>query len=111
MVTITDTNAVYTAVEVEPVPPNGSTAFYKFLADHIQYPAKEKADHVQGRVIMQFVVERDGSLTDIKVVRTPAEALGTEAVRVVKAAGKWTPGTQGGIKRRVQYFIPVNFAL
>lgn len=110
-VAITDTNAVYTAVEVQPVPPNGSAAFYKYITDHIQYPAREKADHVQGKVIMQVVVERDGSLTDIKVVRTPAEALGIEAVRVLKAAGNWTPGTQGGIKRRVQYFIPVNFVL
>jgi len=112
MVTITaDNNAVYTSVEVEPLPPNGIANFYKFLTDHIKYPAKEKADHVQGKVIMQFVVEKDGSLTDIKVLRTPAEALAAEAIRVVKAAGNWTPGIQGGKKVRVQFVIPVNFVL
>jgi len=112
MVTITaDNNAVYNTVEVQPIPPNGMAGFYKFLSDHIKYPAKERADHVQGKVIMQFVIERDGSLTDIKILRSPAEALATEAVRVVKAAGNWTPGTQGGKKVRVQFTIPVNFTL
>jgi len=104
-------NQVFTAVEVEPVPKGGLDAFYKFLGDKIKYPNAAKEAGTQGRVILQFVVEKDGSLTDIKVMREPGNGLGDEATRVLKLAPKWTPGIQNGKPVRVQYTIPVNFSL
>jgi protein TonB len=104
-------NQVFTAVEVEPVPKGGLEAFYKFLGDKIKYPSAAKEAGTQGRVILQFVVEKDGSLTDIKVMREPGNGLGDEATRVLKLAPKWTPGIQNGKPVRVQYTIPVNFSL
>jgi len=106
-----DTNALYTAVEVEPTPPKGFTEYYKFIADHIHYPAKEKAANIQGMVILQFVVERDGSLSDIKALRAPSDGLATEAISVISTAGKWIPGVQSGVKVRVQFTIPIKFSL
>ncbi len=104
-------NQVFTAVEVEPVPKGGLDAFYKFLGDKIKYPNAAKEAGTQGRVILQFVVEKDGSLTDIKVMREPGNGLGEEATRVLKLAPRWTPGVQNGKPVRVQYTIPVNFSL
>jgi protein TonB len=109
--TITDTNAVYTAIEVEPVPPGGAKKFYQYIDEHISYPAMEKAAHIQGRVILQFVVEKDGTLSDIRSMRAPSEGLAKEAISVVSTAGKWTPGRQGNTKLRVQFTMPVNFSL
>jgi periplasmic protein TonB len=104
-------NQIFTAVEVEPVPRGGMDAFYKFLGDKIKYPNAAKEAGTQGRVILQFVVEKDGSLTDIHVMREPGNGLGDEAMRVLKLAPKWTPGVQNGKPVRVQFTIPVNFSL
>ena len=104
-------NQIFTAVEVEPVPRDGMDAFYKFLGDKIKYPNAAKEAGTQGRVILQFVVEKDGSLTDIHVMREPGNGLGDEAMRVLKLAPKWTPGVQNGKPVRVQFTIPVNFSL
>lgn len=106
-----DGNQVFTAVEVEPVPKGGMEAFYAFLGKKIQYPSAAKEAGTQGRVILQFVVEKDGSLTDIKVLREPGNGLGDEATRVLRLAPKWSPGIQNGKPVRVQYTIPVNFSL
>ncbi len=65
----------------------------------------------QGRVILQFVVEKDGSLSNIAALRDPGNGLGEEAIRVLKLAPKWKPGVQNGRNVRVQYTIPVNFNL
>jgi len=110
-VTEDDGNKVFTAVEVEPEPIGGLQKFYDFLGKKIQYPNAAKEAGTTGKVIMQFVVERDGSLTDIKVLREPGNGLGDEATRVLKIAPKWKPGIQNGKPVRVQYTIPVNFSL
>ncbi len=106
-----DSNQIFTKVEKEPVPKDGLAVYYKFITDHIQYPTEEKARGIQGRAILQFIVERDGSVSDIKVLRTPSEALGKEAIRVLASAPKWNPGMQGDQKVRVRYLIPINFSL
>jgi len=110
-VTEDDGNAVFQAVEVEPTPPGGMDAFYKFLGDKIKYPNAAKEAGTQGRVVLTFVVEKDGSLTDIKVLREPGNGLGDEAVRVLKLAPRWKAGIQNGKPVRVQFTIPVNFSL
>jgi len=107
-VTEADPNQIFTAVENEP---SFKGDFGAYLSKHINYPAVDKENNVQGRVILTFVVEKDGSITDVKVLRSPDESLGDEATRVLKASPKWTPGIQNGRPVRVQYTIPVSFTL
>jgi protein TonB len=106
-----DGDKIFNAVEINPQFPGGEAAFGKFLRDHIRYPAVAKENNVTGRVFIQFVVERDGSLTDLKVLRDPGSGLGDEALRVLKISPHWTPGIQNGKPVRVQYTVPVNFSL
>ena len=107
----TNESTVFTAVEVEPTPIGGMEKFYSFLGNKIKYPNAAKEANTQGRVVLTFVVERDGSLTDIKAIRDPGNGLGDEAIRVLKLAPHWNPGIQNGKKVRVQYTIPVMFSL
>jgi TonB family protein len=102
---------IFTAVEQNPEFPGGDAEFGKFLQKNIHYPAVDKKNNIQGKVYITFVVEADGHLSNEKVVRTPSESLGKEALRVIKLSPKWKPGVQNGKKVRVQYTIPVNFAM
>lgn len=102
---------VYEAVDKEPQFPGGLKAFYKFLAKTVRYPADARANNIQGRVYVQFIVEKDGSLSGVKVVRGPGHGLNEEAARAVKSSPKWIPGTQHGKAVRVQYTVPINFTL
>jgi protein TonB len=104
-------NQIFTAVEKQPGFPGGDAAFGKYLGKAIRYPAVARENNVQGRVILTFVVERDGSLTDIKVVRGIGSGCDEEAVRALKSSPKWTPGIQNGRPVRVQYSVPVAFSL
>jgi len=106
-----DVNKVYESVETEPAFPGGIEKFYAFLTKTIHYPAVDRENNVTGKVFVQFVVERDGSLTDIKALRGPSQTLQDEAARAVKASPHWTPGIQNGRKVRVQYTVPVSFTL
>lgn len=94
------------AVEVNPEPFGGMEAFNKFLSRNLRYPDGSEA---QGKVILTFVVEKDGSITAIQVLRSIAPELDAEAIRVLKKAPKWKPGIQNGQPVRVQYTIPFNF--
>ncbi|RYU86961.1 TonB family protein [Mucilaginibacter terrigena] len=102
---------VFTAVEQSPRFPGGQAAFAKYLGKNIKYPAEAKKNKVEGRSVLTFVVETDGSLTDIKVLRALGSGTDEEAVRVLKASPKWVPGIQNGRKVRVQYSVPVTFSL
>jgi TonB family protein len=104
-------NTVYTAVEIQPEFPGGEAAFAKFLQQTIRYPATAKQNKIQGKVYVQFIVEKDGSITDIKVIREPGSALGDEAVRVMKLSPKWIPAKQNGQPVRIQFTLPVSFSL
>jgi TonB family protein len=106
-----DSGKVFTEVEIPPAPIAGFKAFYSFIGSKIRYPAADKQYNIQGRVIVQFVIEKDGSLTDIKPIRSPSNTLTDETIRVLKMAPRWTPGIQNEKPVRVQYTIPVNFSL
>jgi len=96
------------------VPPEfkgGVEAFGKYLASHIHYPSYENEHNIQGRVILSFVVEKDGKPKDIKVNRSASPGLDAEAVRVIKNSPLWVPGTRFGKPVRVLYSVPVNFSL
>ena len=109
--TIDQDDPVFQVVEQMPEFPGGMGECMKWLQANIKYPmeAKEKGEH--GRVIVQFIVERDGSITDVKVVRSISLALDAEAIRVASAMPKWKPGMQRGKEVRVKYTLPVMFSL
>lgn len=107
----TKKNKVYTAVQSQPKFPGDADAFARYLAKYIRYPTAARNKNVQGRVVLTFVVETDGSLSDVKILRGIGSGCDEEAARVVKASPKWIPGKQNGKKVRVQYSVPVSFAL
>ncbi len=102
---------VFDVVEQMPSYPGGDAALFKYLSDNIKYPTIAEENGVQGRVIVTFVVERDGSITDVKIVRAVDPSLDREAVRVVKSMPSWIPGKQNGKSVRVKYTLPVTFRL
>ncbi len=110
-VTEEETNKVFVSVETSPAFPGGMDAFGKYLVKNIKYPSIDRENNVSGKVFVQFVVERDGSLTDIKTLRGPSETLKEEAIRVLQKSPKWSPGIQNGRPVRVQYTVPINFTL
>ena len=110
-VTEEDPNKIFTSVEQNPEFPGGDAAFGKYLGNKIRYPAIAKENNVQGKVFLNFTVEKDGSLTDIKVVRGIGSGCDDEAVRVLKSSPRWKPGIQNGRAVRVSYTIPISFTL
>lgn len=101
-----DENYIYVAVEVMPKYPGGMNEFRKFIAENFRNPKVDK--NLKGNIIVQFVVEKDGSLSDIKVVRDLGYGTGKEAIRVVGLAEKWKPGIQNGKTVRVRYALPIQ---
>ena len=104
-------NKVFDVVEEMPSFPGGQAALMSFLSSNIKYPVVAQENGVQGRVIVGFVVERDGSITDVKVMRSVDPSLDREAQRVVKSMPRWKPGKQNGSAVRVKYTVPVVFRL
>ena len=103
---------IYTVCEVMPEFPGGMEAMYKFIADNLQYPQDAGEINVQGRSIIQFTVEKDGSITDIEVVRSAGHpSFDQEAVRVVKMMPKWKPGSQKEKIVRCKYIISFKWRL
>ena len=102
---------VFDVVEEMPSFPGGSAALMSYLSSNTKYPVVAQENGVQGRVIVSFVVERDGSISDVKVARSVDPSLDREAQRVVKSMPKWKPGKQNGSAVRVKYTVPVVFRL
>jgi protein TonB len=106
-----DSEIPFVVVEAMPAFPGGDAALFKYLGDNIKYPVIAQESGIQGRVICQFVVNRDGSIVDIEVVRSVDKSLDAEAIRVISKMPRWTPGKQRGKTVRVKYTLPVNFRL
>uniref|UniRef100_UPI004028EBAC TonB family protein n=1 Tax=Prevotella sp. TaxID=59823 RepID=UPI004028EBAC len=104
-------NKVFDFVEEMPHFPGGAAALQAFLSSNTKYPVVAQENGVQGRVIVSFVVERDGSITDVRVVRSVDPSLDREASRVVRSMPRWSPGKQNGSAVRVKYTVPVVFRL
>ena len=104
---VEEDNQVYNTagIEVKPEFPGGIEKFYKFVGNNYRTPEEEG---LKGKVYVTFVVEKDGSLTDIKVLRDIGYGTGTEAIRVLKKCPKWNPGEQNGKKVRVLYSLPIT---
>lgn len=106
-----DDDRIFDVVEENAQFPGGDEACMKWLHDHIKYPSICQEQGVQGRVIVAFVVNKDGSIVDVKVVRSPDQHLSDEAVRVVKQMPKWKPARQGNRSVRSRFNLPVMFRL
>ena len=106
-----DAEPVFMVVEEMPEFPGGNAELMKFLAKNIKYPAEAQQKGEQGRVMVQFVVGKDGKLSDIKIMRSISPTLDAEAVRVIKAMPTWKPGRQRGMAVDCKYNIPIYFRL
>ena len=104
-------NDAFNVVEQMPEFPGGAVEMMKFLNENVKYPEAAEKTGTQGRVIVQFIVEADGSITNVKVLKNVSDEIDAEAVRVINAMPKWKPGSQSGKPVRVKYTIPVTFRL
>lgn len=102
---------IFTVVEQMPSFPGGTGALMQYLSRNIKYPPVAEENGIQGRVICSFVVERDGSVTDVRIEKGVDPSLDKEAIRVVSSMPKWIPGRQNGQSVRVKYTLPVTFRL
>ncbi|MEH0158249.1 TonB family protein [Limibacter armeniacum] len=102
---------VFEVVEEAAVPKGGRSAFYKWVNDHIKYPIQPKRMGVEGKVYVQFIVDKDGRLTDLQVVRGIHEDCDAEAIRVLKKAPKWIPAKQRGRPVRQRMVLPIYFKI
>ena len=100
---------IFTVVETMPEFPGGQGALLQYLAKSIKYPVIAQENGIQGRVVLSFVIEKDGRLTNIQVLQTPDRSLSEEAIRVLNKSPKWSPGKQRNQVVRVKYTLPVDF--
>ncbi len=103
--------SVFVIVEERPNYPGGQEALFKFFADNIVYPERAKIDSISGTVFIEFIIEKDGKMSNIRVVRGVHPSLDNEAIRVLKLMPAWNPGKQKGKAVRVKYTLPIKFTL
>jgi TonB family protein len=104
-----DSNKVYESVQQTPEFPGGYNAYKKFLSKNFQYPKEAKKNKIHGQVILRYIVEVDGSITNLQILRSLPDGCSEEALRLVKAFPKWNPGKQNGKAVRVSYTLPIYF--
>mgnify|MGYP001042072677 CR=1 FL=1 len=102
---------VFTVVEQMPQFPGGNSEMSKFIYSNLKYPKEHQETAIQGRVFLRFIVEKDGSISNIKIERSIDSILDAEAIRVVESMPKWKPGKQNGEPVRVYYLLPIAFRL
>jgi protein TonB len=107
----TNNEMVYDMPEHMPQYPGGADAMEHFIFSNIKYPQKAKEQNLQGKVYVQFIVEKDGSISDINIRRGAHDLLDKEAIRVIKMMPNWKPGSMRGRKVRVRYTLPITFHL
>lgn len=106
-----DTEEIFVIVEDAPMPKGGMAAFYKHVSDHIKYPRQAQSLSIEGRVFVQFVVGKNGELTDIQVIRGIGGGCDEEAIRVVKLSPRWKAGKQRGRPVKVKMVLPITFKI
>ena len=106
-----EVDEIFTIVEDQPSYPGGINEFYKFVANNMRYPVQARRMGIAGRVFVQFVVDKDGSLNDIQVIKGIGAGCDEEAIRVIKKSKKWSPGKQRGRAVKVRMIIPIIFRL
>lgn len=106
-----DVDQIFLVVEETATPKGGMSAFYKFVADRMKYPAQARRMGIEGRVFVEFVINRDGSISDVRAIKGIGAGCDEEAVRVVQSAPPWNPGKQRGKPVRQRYVVPIIFKL
>ena len=108
-----DENKIHDFVSIQKYPefPGGQSAFAKYLSKNLRYPGTARENNIQGKIILSFVIEKNGQLSNIKVLRGIGGGCDEEAVRVLKKSPAWTPGVQNERSVRVAYTIPINFQM
>ena len=104
-------DTIHIVAEVMPSPVGGMRAFYEYVSKNVKYPSVARRMNIEGKVYMYFVIDRDGSLSDVKVLKGIGGGCDEEAHRVVEAAPKWNPGKQRGVPVRVKMTLPIIFKL
>ena len=102
---------VFDAVEQQPSFPGGEGAMFSYISNNLQYPEKAQKNGIQGRVVVKFIVEKDGSISNVEVNRSVDTDLDNEVIRVIKSMPKWNPAKQNGTEVRAYYYVPVAFRL
>lgn len=108
---VVEDNTVFEFLEEMPEFPGGQAAMMKWLSENVKYPAIAAENNIQGRVMVSFIVERDGSVSDVKILRSVDPSLDKEAIRLINSMPKWKPGMQTGKPVRARFNIPVTFKL
>jgi protein TonB len=102
---------IFTVVEETATPKGGMSAFYKFVGEKIKYPAQARRMGVEGKVFVQFVIGKDGSISDVKVIKGIGAGCDEEAIRIVQSSPAWNPGKQRGKPVKQRYTLPIQFKL
>lgn len=105
----TDSTYLWPIYEVKPSFPGGDSALYEFLESNMQYPEEAKRNNEHGRVIVTFYIEKDGTVTNPRILRGRTPSLDAEALRIVSIMPKWTPGKFNGELKKVRYTLPISF--
>lgn len=108
---VPEDNKVWASVEQDPQFPGGQAALLKWVSDNLRYPSVAKEEGIQGRVVVQFVVKRDGSIGTVKVIRGKDPDLDEEAIRVTRSLPKFAPGRMNGLPVNVWYTLPITFRI
>ena len=98
-------------IELKQDNPNGQDKVSVWIEEHIQYPADAKQAKIEGRVIVEFIIDKDGSIIEPKIVKGVSDSLNDEALRLVRSMPRWTPGRQNGKAVQTRYTLPINFRL
>lgn len=106
-----ETDEIFTVVEESAAPKGGMAAFYKYVGEKIKYPAQARRMGIEGRVFVEFVINKDGSLSDVKAIKGIGAGCDEEAVRIIQSAPSWTPGKQRGKPVKQRYTLPIIFKL
>lgn len=102
---------IFTVVEDQPTPEGGMAAFYQYVSKNMKYPAQARRMGIEGKVFVQFVVDKDGSITEVEAIKGIGAGCDEEAVRVIQEAPKWKPGKQRGRAVKVRMILPITFKL
>jgi protein TonB len=102
---------IFTIVEDQPQPKGGMAAFYEYVGKKLKYPAQARRMGIEGKVFVEFVVDKDGTITDVKAIKGIGAGCDEEAIRVIQTAPKWNPGKQRGRPVKVRMILPITFKL
>ncbi|MBL7847721.1 MAG: TonB family protein [Cyclobacteriaceae bacterium] len=106
-----ETDQIFTIVEESAAPKGGMAAFYKYVSDKIKYPPQARRMGIEGRVFVEFVIAKDGTLTEVRAIKGIGAGCDEEAVRIVQSAPPWNPGKQRGKPVKQRYTLPIIFKL